>query len=583
MNKRTLLFLPFVALGALAGCKKGGADIVENQINVKMYLGGYGKDWMEAVVNQFNEAYKDENIKVNLLTPSSTNQGTGTLNELKRGYNKHGVDLFFTANLSPSQLFDPDTGVTEADMTPLDELVYDKHALKFDKGEEVKTVREKLDKSFGDEWYKYNGKTYGFFYQKSVGAIAVNKYKLKTILGDDVKLPVTTDEFLDQLHTLALKELNGETCQKPICYVGAAQNGYPAVMTYNLYTQYSGIDNWNTFWSLNNADGSKMTKDQARKMFDTNNVGLHESAKVVYEVLEPKHLVKGSTDTSYDISKAHGALMSEMNKEGGVYMFDGDWILNECAIDYEKDLDKLEFLNVPVISALGTKLWGDKGLNGTDIDTLLARTIRLIDDNKETAEIISTIELEFGVTITESDVNTVAKARGVYCNRGQQTGTVYVPSGMTDLHKDIISKFLRTIASDDFGGLYYDKARCFSPYCDSSVITSATSEFAKGHMRIVNNKNATSIWPIATGFRKQISALGNIFPNTGSNNLLHFKAATQTDYLDGYIKDAAVYHDNKYHLNPDYKAGYESAKNTQINKDISEIDKNWEKWTEGKY
>ncbi|MCQ2742453.1 MAG: hypothetical protein MJ239_04050 [Bacilli bacterium] len=555
-NVKNLVLVGLSAL-ALASCGGGGGGKTdENTISVKMYLGGYGSSWLSNLKKQFETVYKDQGYKINLLTPSPTNEGSTTMNELKQGYAKKKVDVYFSANIAPQQLFN---NVDRDAVIPLDDLVYNQKAIKYDGTEEEKTVAEKLDKSFGEQWYKYEGQSYGFFYQKSVGAMAVNRRKLNS-LGIE-KLPVTSKELLDDIHEIYKKRVSGETTYSPIVAVGAKQNGYPAVMLYDFMTQYEGIEGWNTFWSLNKEDGT-YNKEAGNQEFRRE--GIYKAAKAVYSVLDSRNIVAGSTATSFDLAKAHSSLMN--SNSGGVFMFDGDWILNECATDFASKLGDLDFMNVPVLSDVGTKLFGSIYTDENQCDAVLARAIRLADAKKSDEEIATTIASEFGQAVPTEAIAAVKKARGVYCNRGQQTGTVYVPSGLPDTHKDMVGKLLRMLASDDFAKAYFTDARCFSPYAESSVYDqSSLSDFSKAHMSIVTNENAESIWPITSGLRKQISALTTTFPLC--YNLLHYQA---------WSSNATGYDDYGNFLG--YEP-YSTASKAKIDEEADYVDKNWASWT----
>jgi len=231
-------------------------------------------------------------------------------------------------------------------------------------------------------------------------------------------------------------------------------------------------------------------------------------------------------------------LLMPKNKQGAVYLFDGDWALKEAAIDFpeEEFLRQLRFINVPVVSALGTKLWMEDSAvadNQEQCDQMLSYVISLLDANVQSDEqIVASVQTKFAKTITTSDVKRVSLARGVYNNRGVQTGACYIPTGLSDVHKDIAAKFLRMIASDDFAKMYFETSKCFSPYSNAIAEETTMLPFSEGHKNIALHRDATPIWPIAVGLRGKISdgRMKNAFP---LKSYVHTYALENTS-LTGY-------------------------------------------------
>lgn len=507
MKKRFKMFFPLLIASAaliVSGCGKNARKIEENAINVKLLLGGYGKKWMENLISKFEEVYKDEGYKINLVNPNKQIDGNAVYNELLSGYNKKKIDVYFTGSLKPTRCVDNGNILVE-DIT---ESVYNQKAIGFDGKEEDKTVLEKLDSSFGKEWYQYEGKAYGFFYMKSIGALVVNREKLASFGFNE--LPVTSNQFLNQIHYITSQNLKGQTKIKPLVSTTASggTTGYATVMMNSWFTQYSGLDAWNTFWSMNNSDG---TYNTATGYNVFNDPGLEKAGELLFNAYDYSNFVTGSK--SYSISDAHNSLMAK--DTGGVFVFDGDWALNETAADFPSndDLRKLSFINVPIISALGTKLWGTLITDENVCDQVLARVAVLSDEGKEVSEIKATINSEFGYELSDESILEVCKARGVYNNRGVETGNAYLAKGISDKHKEIASKFFRMIASDDFSKMYFSTSRCFSPY--SKVIEEGAEllPFNNGHSQIATHKYASVIWPMTTGLRAKIGGtLDRMYP-----------------------------------------------------------------------
>lgn len=506
--KKILLLVPAtLALGAMTGCGKKN-NVQPNTINVKLFLGGYGSTWLYQTINQFEKTFESLGYKVNLYTPTAANDGSFVLNDLISGYSKRGVDLYLTGNLKPIEVYNKGNVLVE----PLGELVYDQPAIRFDGTNEDKTVREKLDPSFGTDWYQYQNTDYCYFYQRSIGALVVNKDKLAKF-GYDY-LPTTTDQFMDMIHTIREKSTSGALSRyRPFVTVGGT--GYASVMINSWYTQLAGVEKWDQFWSMRTPSGELM-RDNGYEVF--NDQELIDAGGLVFEAYDWNNFVTGSKN--FGISEAHDYLVYP--DKGGVFLYDGDWALNEAASDHTtEELKSLAFINVPVNSQVGIKLWGEKIVDGSSnpdkekIDAVLAKVIACSDEGKSYQEAVDAVKADpaLGVDITVEEAQKVYSARGIYNNRGVQTGNAYVAKGISETHKDIVSKFLRMMASDDFSKLYFRTARCFSPYSNALDDETELLDFSKGHKAIATHKDAYAIWPFTSYLRKEIGGeLERMFP-----------------------------------------------------------------------
>ena len=154
----------------------------------------------------------------------------------------------------------------------------------------------------------------------------------------------------------------------------------------------------------------------------------------------------------------------------------------------------------------------------------MAKVALLSDEGKEVNEIKAAIVSEFSYNLSEESILTVCKARGVYNNRGVETGNAYLAKGISDIHKDIASKFLRMLASDDFSKMYFSTSRCFSPY--STKIDEETNllPFSKGHAKIATHKYALDCQDSA------YTKTGDINPELVSLYKTNADAARKTNY-----------------------------------------------------
>ena len=148
-----------------------------------------------------------------------------------------------------------------------------------------------------------------------------------------------------------------------------------------------------------------------------------------------------------------------------------------------------------------------------------------------------------------------------------ETGNAYLAKDIGDVHKDIASKFLRMLASDDFSKMYFSTSRCFSPY--STAIDEDTNllPFSKGHAQIATHKYASVIWPMTTGLRAKLGTLSTMYPN---KQYFH-QYAIDSDGT-AYTKTGDINHE----WTGIYKTNADAARQTNYQYIID----NWDKWVE---
>ncbi len=179
MKKLTRLFAAVLCvammLALLSGCGPtimGDFDAKANHIYIQVYTGGIGRDWLDAIVKEFNEAnYSDvseEKWVVEVLTTDNKTDGGDFYDRFKSGVSE--ADIYFTSN--PTMWQEMINGGYLLDLT-------DVYNSKPD-GETGKTVAEKLagaDPVY-ENLYTLNGTAngiYGLPYADMFNGMVVNK------------------------------------------------------------------------------------------------------------------------------------------------------------------------------------------------------------------------------------------------------------------------------------------------------------------------------------------------------------------------------------------------------------------------
>ena len=554
----SMLMSALLAFGGLTACGGGGggggaATKDPKTIVVKVRRAGFGTDWLSELKGKFESVYANEGYKVQIMTPDNSIQADVLLKELALGYETTGVDLYISSGVTPTQVGElGDYGVLVED---IEESVYNQKAISYNGTEESKTVREKLGEDVLSYMTDANGKIYAYNWAQTSAGLVVNTRKLAKY-GLDI--PKTTNEMFDCFDKIYCG-YNGipnsvESGTYPITYISGG-NGYGVCFLYAMMAQYS-VDDWNTFWTFQTTeDGETVNLSDAacQELYD--DPMLEEMMKVAYRAFDNNIATPGSLSQTVD--QAQAKLMGDT--DDAVFMFNGDWMLNEVKLNYAEDLDDIDFVNFPVLSAVGTKVFGDRYDEAT-CDELLSFIIDLVDENKSIEEIVSAVEEEMGKEITEDDAMAIAKSRGVTYARGPEH-VAYVTKGTSK--KDIVSLFLRMMASDDYGATFSRTANGTSPYC---AVENTTSKYTFV-------KNASKI--PANRYYSQVSTFGGLKGYRGKSTLTNI--FTTESHIPDYVasKSTASIYTATGTRNGNTIAVYETAAKNFLATEKANVKKNW--------
>ena len=507
-NKRiiaTLLsaLLAFGTVGSLAACGGMGGTgekIDEKTIVVKTRRAGFGTDWLYELKGKFEAAYAKEGYKVMVRPPDNAIKGDTLVKELALGYDETKVDLYISTDANPDTVGAAgDYGVL---VENIEESVYNQPAISYNGTEETKTVREKISAETISYMTDTNGELYGYSWAQTSAGLVVNTRKLAAY---GLELPKTTNEMFDCFDKIYCGyngiENSIESGTYPITYVSGG-NGYGVVFLYALMAQYD-IEEYNKFWTFMDTDESgasvKLSDEACQELYD--DPMLLEMMKVAYRAFDLNISAPGSAAQGVD--QAQAKVMGDT--DDAVFMFNGDWMLNEVKLNYEDELGDIDFINFPVISALGTKVFGAGTAYNFDeakCEELLSYIVGLVDENKSIDEIITAVKAEKKVDIAEEDAKEVARARGVTYARGPEH-VAYITKGSPK--KDIASLFLRMMSSDDFGETFSRVANGTSPYCAKENTTSPY-KFVRNASKIPANRyfSLVSQFGALKGYRGQL-------------------------------------------------------------------------------
>lgn len=533
--------LSLTTVFALAGCK-GKEKIVrdEKTINIRACIGGYGDSWLRSLADKFNEVYAEEGYKANVLASSTDLESKVAMKEL---YSKDDwVDLYFVNVNNTMSQFTAEGGEYGQLVADLTDTVWNKPAINFNGEEESTTlISEKMRVALPDDVLKVNGRVYGFNTSNDIGGMIVNTAKLAKY--GITRIPKTSNELFDTFELIYTGDeaqcIKGslESQIYPVTFLGG-DNGYPIHFVTAWQAQYAGISKYEQFYGYTDAEGNEMIEN-GYTVYDDES--LEKMLEAMFNMYDKSFVALGSNNNTIDT--AHMKLMSE--RGGAVFMADGNWAYNEIITNYQSTIDNLAFANVPVLSAVGVKLFGSATAYGFDDDKceeILSWTIDRADEGKTAAQIVAEAKTVKNWDLQESDVTEVMKARGIYCSRSALAAGAFVAE--KSQVKDICYLFLRMFASDDNATLYNRECNGFTAYM-TDFSQAKDTPYNKQCQAIVENGYATPVWMNATDLRLKVGHNNLIFPNSDLSFVSKIIGKQATIYSDGQkTGDKALYTKN---------------------------------------
>lgn len=481
MKKRLLSFIigaiMLVSCAGMTAC--GNKESIKDgkTITVKVFKAGYGTAWIYKAKEKFEEVYKSEGYKVNILKPDNSLKGNTALADMRTG-TKSGVDLYFIQSVSVANAIDAEYGSCAEDLTDM----YNLPAISFDGTEEDVKISQKLSATY-NESVKSDDKYYSFLWASSPCGLVANT---KVLQKYGLEIPKTTDELFNCFSVI----YNGTGTIKgsaqsgvyPFAWAGNNAYGYAMFSLYANLGQILGQENYNKFISLQ--EGSEITDNDVKNgksMYDNDDI--YSSLEIMMREFNTKTAYPGSVADTHDT--AHYNLLTGKC----AFIPDGEFFFSEAKVNYEQYINDITIVNIPVNSDLGVKLKLDgSGNDRAKCDEVLSYVIDLIDQNKTNEEIIFAAGNDKEAEITPEQIEAIKEARGCYYERKDHNAYITKGSPVADIAK----LFLRMCASDDFGDLFNTTAYGYAPYSRNNSVNS-DYRFVNDCFKIVNHENAWGV------------------------------------------------------------------------------------------
>lgn len=518
--KKTIIFVLAVVTLAFTGCGRVPSDNSEpisdgKTVNVKISKAGYGTTYIYKLADRFNELYKEEGYKINVLYPQTISDSV----VVQDIYDDKGIDLYFVGG-SVEKGVAGDYGHCYADIT---DLVFNQKPIRFDGTEEDTTVAAKIENLYYDTTYE--GKYYALPYAFNVEGMCVNVRVLKQY-GKSV--PRTTNELFDCVETIMKSA--AATDIFPVTY-SLSSNNYPYIWVEMWLAQYMGYDGLTEFWTMQK-DGKNLEKPYEVFALD----GIEEAFTEYYRFMDYNTAAFGSSTQTFKESQ------NQFMQGDAVFYASGDWTYNEEKIRNKNKMEDVICTRVPVASSLAVKFFGGNtayGLSDEKCEEVLVRIIDGLDAGKTADVITAEINSALSLALAEKDVEEICRRASYVASVSFQATSIISEKSEV---KDIAALFLRMVASDDGAKVMTEEMMCSNPF-DLTAIKDLDSSWHRAVAKVVCNPYMKQIPQMATGYRRQLG-ITRWSPYTGDR--LHDKV------LDSQF---SIYDNNTYEMIGD-KAEY---------------------------
>ena len=398
-----LLALCMVSPLFLSGCRKTANSTTD--VEIVYWRSGLGGEWIEDVVNMFNES---QSTYVAHLT--STTDGERFSNEIKRGAKYNSVDLYLTGCPNFYDYIEY--------VEPLNSL------LKSSVEGESKTIGEKLDMAFMED---YDGTYYAIPYGGGWEGIVCNAAFIpqSTVIN-------TTDDLEAVVIELAAQDIT------PFIHYSNSFGGYWNRVYTVWQAQYDSYNYYvNNFLTLTDEEGNSPSKEVLMR---------EDGRKAVLDVLESivsyNYVYSGSNSISFTTAQTN------FINGAAAMMVNGSWMQNEMK---STDSEYKEFYTIrtPIISSIVETFEGaDKNMSNSKLSGIITK----IDND------VPYSESEYGCS--EATYKRISDARNLM--GANFTGhKMAIPNYAVG--KEGAKEFIRFFCSDEIIEYYTNKLHIIRP------------------------------------------------------------------------------------------------------------------------
>lgn len=387
--------------GCLSGCgpkEKTNEGNAATDIEISVWYGGNGIEWIEQLIKAFNEKYPKYNAYYTTASSNAAQLAAWGMEDVDT------TDLYFAFK--------------EYDVDHMESL---NDVLDTKVEGESKSIKEKFEQDYLT-MEEYEGNYYNLPWGGGITGYIYNKALFEQ--AGIEQTPRTTNELAFVCGTLSDKGIT------PMCHFQPA--GYYEYIDDVWFSQYNGFDYYIDF-HRNPSKEKMLAKD-----------GRYEAIKAQEKIVTPEYIMTGSN------SESHIAAQTKFLEGKAAMMLNGTWITTEM-----KNTDKLDqfaMMKTPVISAITDKLTTVK----TEKD--LRKLITAIDNVTDGVETVDTYKSGDNykvedLIISAADWQYVKEARNSLFTNFSGFGS-FIPKYSNA--KEGAKDFLRFMYSDEGYQIYLD-------------------------------------------------------------------------------------------------------------------------------
>lgn len=502
----TTMVLSFAGCGG--GSRLGGSG-GKKSLEIGVFDGGYGVEWVEKVA----EAYETANDGVNIKIKTTVDQATD-LGKIEAGLCSYDVFLTTSASVNNYGL--------KGYFLDLSEVYSAKSA-----GEQL-TVAQKLGEQTANSFKVHNGKYYSLPFADGVTGLAYNKTVMDGIFaGESYTLPKTTNELK------ALADRIKAKGQYSFVYTFDNEAEYTWWMTLTFLSQMMGYEAYTNMLKGQYYDAQTNAFVQDLTGETVYNIPERTKAIQTTEALmsESSGYVAEATSKFEDFAEAQAYFLGlgyGSDKSKACFMVNGDWLYNETEyLQSATNPQDLRMMKFPIISAITDTFEGaDRQMS----DATLSSIIQAVDEGATNSDLCS------ATTFAK-----IKEARNmVYSLQTQQIATVPANCKNFELAKD----FLLFMTSDAVAQIYCNELEGSTTPYNKSVTSTSANEYIKSRNAMIQSADTIylpSYYSIDKFVYKEYPSFSFYSQKLFEGGALTYynSASYKTNYLSGF-KNALI-------------------------------------------
>ncbi len=306
-----------MTVACFTGCgdgKKNVGGTSKTDIQIAYWNSGYGTEWLDAMVEAFNEAHPEYHAYYKATADDATIMGTLGKKDVDT------VDIYMGLNSYDTTYLEP--------LDSLYETVCE---------DDSKKLIEKFNEEYLALTKNADGHYYGIPFAGGIMGIIYNKDLFEQ--AGITQVPRTTDEL-----AAVCDELYNNDIPSTVHFTSAS-GGYWEFITEAWIAQYCGMDYYmNNLYACVDEEGNSPSKDVLMNKED----GRYQVLSAYEKFITPDYVLAGSNTNDHVTSQT-----MFVNGKAAM-MANGSWLTNEMSMN--ENMDSFAWMRTPILSSVKEKL-----------------------------------------------------------------------------------------------------------------------------------------------------------------------------------------------------------------------------------